>query len=266
MPDAPWLAKSGFWPVAAPLPPGVQAVMTTRHPGASIGLYGGFNLATHVGDDAGAVIANRQRLAEGIGAHPVFLDQVHGVTCVPVAADTPDGIRADAAFTTQAGVACVVMVADCLPVLLWDRAGRQVAAAHAGWRGLAQGVLGTSVASFNGIPTAELTAWLGPCIGPTCFEVGEDVRVAFGRWSADLAQAPWFVPRNQAPGKFWCDLAGLARWWLERQGVGQVLGNDGSAPWCTVSQPDAWFSHRRDGAAPGGTGRMAACIWREAPQ
>lgn len=260
----PMAEAQGFWPVDWPLPPGVRAVMTTRHPGASVGGHRGFNLATHVGDDPQAVAVNRARLAAHIQARPVFFSQVHGVDCVPVHGQTPDGTEGDAATTTAVGVACTMMVADCLPVLLCDRHGRQVAAAHAGWRGLVFGVLDTTVAAFADTPAGELTAWLGPCIGPTQFEVGHDVRDTFAcRWSTEVMQAPWFVPHAEAEGKYWCNLVALARWRLARLGVVSVHGNDGSLPWCTASQPELWFSHRRDGSTPGGTGRMAACIWRD---
>lgn len=260
----PMLEAGWMWPVDWALPPGVRAVMTFRYPGASAGGHGGFNLATHVGDQPLAVATNRQQLAAHLQARPVFLNQVHGVACVQVDAQTPDGTEGDAAFTTEVGVACTMMVADCLPVLMCDADGRQVAAAHAGWRGLVHGVLDSTVAAFAGRGASDLTAWLGPCIGPGKFEVGEDVRSVFGRlWSAEVMGSPWFEPHAKVAGKHWCDLAALARWQLARLGVGRVHGNDSSPVWCTASQPERWFSHRRDGSAPGGTGRMAACIWRE---
>jgi YfiH family protein len=157
------------------------------------------------------------------------------------------------------------MVADCLPVLLCDTAGRWVAAAHAGWRGLAgqagRGVLETLVASdpVNQSQGTDILAWLGPCIGPEAFEVGPDVRAAF--CDSDAQAVDFFRPSGR--GKFLADLAGLARQRLLRLGISRIFGNDGQAPWCTVTQASRFFSHRRDGRVFGQSGRMAACIWLE---
>jgi YfiH family protein len=186
---------------------------------------------------------------------------------------TPDGMVADACMTAQTGVACTIMVADCLPVLFTDADGRFVAAAHAGWRGLAHGVLKNTLnevkKQFEGhfMPLAgvkvaydasKIIAWLGPCIGPTAFEVGDEVRAAFVDQSA-LA-TPLFQPHGA--GKWLAHLPGLARLQLQALGVANIYGNDGSLAWCTATQSAQFFSHRRDAAVLGSSGRMAACVWR----
>lgn len=243
--QADWLVPD--WPV----PPTVRALCTTRAGGVSQGVYASLNLGDHVGDAPEAVAANRARLQQAIGARPVFLQQVHGSDLCGLDAITPDGCMADACFTEETAVACLVMVADCLPVLFTDDAGTRVAAAHAGWRGLAAGVLERAAASFDAPPMA----WLGPCIGPTAFEVGPEVKAAFEAASADAAQC--FRPAAAA-GKWLADLPALARLRLRAAGVTRIHGNDGSAPWCTVGNPSRFFSHRRDRVS----GRFAACIWR----
>jgi YfiH family protein len=229
---------------------------TTRSGGVSFGPYAGLNLGLHVGDQASAVEANRLQLQAALGVRVVYLDQVHGYAMQPVDAQSPDGLAADGAFTRAQNLACCVMEADCLPVLFCDAAGHQVAAAHAGWRGLlgtqGQGVLEAAVACFAS--TQGLMAWLGPCIGPTAFEVGDEVRAAFVAASPDAADS--FKPG--ATGKWIADLQALARQRLAALGVKRLFGNDGSAAWCTVQNPSRFFSHRRDGVS----GRMAACIWR----
>ena len=257
-----------------PAPPGVRAVFTTRQGGASTAPWDSLNLGDHVGDAPAQVAANRAVLAQALGAKPVFLQQVHGTAVLPLNGDTPHGLQADAAITSQGGIACTIMVADCLPVLLTDTSGSAVAAAHAGWRGLAgqagDGVLeqvcerfwATALTgrTFSAINTI---AWLGPCIGPTAFEVGAEVRAVFVE--ADARAAACFSAA--APGKYLADLAGLARLRLQALGITQIFGNDGSAPWCTVGEASRFFSHRRDAGVHGNgfgtTGRMAACIWIE---
>lgn len=241
-----------------PAPASVRALCTTRAGGQSVAPFESFNLGLHVGDDAHAVQANRRQLAERLGARPVFLDQVHGTGQIELRADTPDGLAADASFTTAHGLACTVMVADCLPLLFTTADGRCVGAAHAGWRGLAAGVLAPVLAQMRGQAAAaggdtEVLAWLGPCIGPTAFEVGPEVREAFV--ASQPAAEACFQPRG---AKFLANLPALARLSLQAQGVNRVYGNDGSPPWCTVSQPSRFFSFRRDGRS----GRFAACIWR----
>lgn len=247
-----------------PAPARVKAVCTSRRGGASSGAYDSFNLADHVGDAPAAVAANRAALTQALGVRPVFLSQVHGAAVLALDAASADGQAADAAITSQAGVACTIMVADCLPVLLTDRQGRRVAAAHAGWRGLAgqngAGVLEATVKALEapaldgiGVSATEIIAWLGPCIGPQAFEVGAEVHHAFT--VTDPAAVAMFA--EAGPGKWRADLAGLARQRLAALGVQQVFGNDGSPAWCTVSQPSQFFSHRRDRVS----GRLAACIW-----
>lgn len=272
---APWLVPD--WPA----PPGVHAVFTTRSGGVSAPPFDSCNLGDHVRDEPAAVAANRARLAQALGVRPVFLQQVHGTEVLELKPDTPDGAVADACLGTQPGVACTVMVADCLPVLFAHRSGRVVAAAHAGWRGLAGtgtggapsavGVLETTLqalvralgAESDGSSAAQVAAdtvvWLGPCIGPAAFEVGTEVRDAFVATLPDAAQAF----QAQPSGQLLANLPLLARQRLAAMGIRQLHGNDGSAPWCTVSDPGRFFSHRRDAARLGSTGRMAACIWRD---
>lgn len=251
-----------------PAPAGVKAVFTNRRGGQSRPPYDSLNLGTHVGDVLADVQANRAVLQRALGVRPVFLEQVHGMQVQTLVLDTPDGAVADACLSTQTGVACTIMVADCLPILLCDASGTWVAAAHAGWRGLAgQGGVGVvestlaavdasnrALAPVDAAPVApKVIAWLGPCIGPTAFEVGDEVRQAFVDGSP--AAADCFVPAG--PGKWWANLPALARQRLQAAGVKAVFGNDGSAPWCTVSNPSRFFSHRRDRVS----GRLAACIW-----
>lgn len=243
------------WPAA----PGVHAFCSTRAGGVSRPPYDTLNLGDHVGDDEAAVQENRRRFAGTLQARPVFLKQVHGRGVVRVDARTPDGTEADACWTTEHGVACTMMVADCLPVLLASRDGRIVGAAHCGWRGLAgeqgEGVLETlwaAMAPQAGAP-ADMVAWLGPCIGPQAFEVGAEVRAAF---TAVDAQAGRFF-RAHAEGKFLADLPGLARRRLAQLGIADIHGNDGSTAWCTVADASRFFSHRRDRVS----GRLAAAVW-----
>jgi YfiH family protein len=243
---------------------------------ASAAPYADFNLGDHVGDDPAMVAAHRATLARTLGAHPVWLHQVHGhhvprVTQADARASLTRPLTADGSWTTDPGVACTVMVADCLPVLLAAPGGRGVAALHAGWRGLSgtgggmagRGVLEVGVASLcegAGCDPQDLQAWLGPCIGPRAFEVGADVLQGFG---ADPAQAhPRFMPITSraasadgeaAPRKWWGDLAGLGADRLRGLGLTSISGGD----WCTVSDASRFFSFRRDGI----TGRQAACIW-----
>ncbi len=243
-----------------PLPAGVRSACTTRAGGVSIGPYASLNLGDHVGDAAEAVATNRNRLAGAMQTRPVFLRQVHGSAIASLDAATPDGTEADGCFSTQAGVACTIMVADCLPVLFAAIDGRAVAAAHAGWRGLAgeggQGILESACRALErgtGILPAQLMAWLGPCIGPSAFEVGGDVKAAFER--GDPGVAVHFAPLGG--GKWLADLPGLARRRLKALGIRRLYGNDGSLEWCTVAHPSRFFSHRRDRVS----GRFAACIW-----
>lgn len=236
-----------------PAPARVRAWCTTRAGGLSLAPYDSFNLGGHVGDQPAHVAGNRARLRDATSARPVFLQQIHGTAVAELDAHTPDGTVADACATAAPGVACTIMVADCLPVLFADAAGTRVAAAHAGWRGLAGGVLEQTLAAFDPAAGPPM-AWLGPCIGPHAFEVGDDVKSAFEALSAEATSC--FLPTG-SPGKWWADLPGLARQRLRAAGVAQVYGNDGSDAWCTVRNPLRFFSHRRDRVS----GRFAACIW-----
>ncbi|HYW58003.1 MAG TPA: peptidoglycan editing factor PgeF [Polaromonas sp.] len=255
-----------------PAPARVRAVFTSRQGGCSSAPWDSLNLGDHVGDAAAQVAANRLTLEQALGARPVFLQQVHGTQVLAVDGVTPHGQSADAAITRQSGVACTVMVADCLPVLLSTTDGAVVAAAHAGWRGLAggpgKGLLEKTYERFIDFAlysreecAINTIAWLGPCIGPTAFEVGPEVRAAFVATDprADLCFAP------HGPGKFLADLPGLARLRLHALGITQIYGNDSSGAWCTVRNASKFFSHRRDAGVTGNglntTGRMAACIW-----
>jgi YfiH family protein len=246
------------------LPVGVHAVCTTRVGGVSKAPFDGLNLGDHVRDDSQAVSQNRAVLQAQLGgARPVFLTQVHGVDVAQVNAATPDGTTADACITQEPQVACTIMVADCLPLMFTDDAGRVVAAAHAGWRGLAAGVLERTVHAVceqAGAAPTQVRVWLGPCIGPDAFEVGDDVRQAFTALDAPQADkaAGYFKPHPSHSHKWLADLAGLARLRLAALGVTSVAGNDSSPEWCTVSQRSRLFSYRRDGV----TGRFAVCIWR----
>jgi YfiH family protein len=256
-----------------PVPPGVHALFTTRAGGVSRAPFDTLNLGDHVGDDPQAVAANRAALAISLGVRPVFLRQVHGTGVVRLTANTPDGTQADACLSTEPGLACTVMVADCLPVLFTDSQGHQVAAAHAGWRGLAglagRGVLETTFDAMlaqaqqqnpqrsRKAVAADTLVWLGPCIGPTVFEVGPEVRAAF--LVTDAAAAACFTALPA--GKWLADLAALARSRLQALGIERVYGNNSSSSWCTVGQASDFFSHRRDAARLGSSGRMAACIW-----
>ncbi|MBV2264077.1 MAG: peptidoglycan editing factor PgeF [Thauera sp.] len=232
------------------LPPGVRAVVSTREGGASLPPWASFNLGSHVGDDARAVAANRARLCAAIGAQPAWLEQVHG--CAVADADGAIGVpEADAAVARIPGRACAVMTADCLPVLFCDDAAGVVAAAHAGWRGLAAGVLERTVERM-GVAPGRMRAWLGPAIGPAAFEVGDEVRAAFV--GADPGAAAAFVA-GVVPGKWMADLFLLARRRLEAAGVVRI---DGGGV-CTVADATNFYSYRRDGT----TGRFASLIWLE---
>ncbi|WP_286221898.1 peptidoglycan editing factor PgeF [Marinobacter apostichopi] len=236
-----------------PAPDRVRAASTTRLGGVSQPPWHSLNLGTHVRDNPQYVTENRARLASELSLESAafgWLSQVHGTDLVtsPV-----DGIpEADASTTTQAGQVCAILTADCLPVLLCDRAGTQVAAAHAGWRGLCAGILEQVVASFTA-PSAEIIAWLGPAIGPAHFEVGQEVRDAFMAVDARAAEA--FSVSGARPGHFMADIYSLARQRLEKAGVSAVYGGD----LCTVSDPQRFYSYRRDGQ----TGRMATLVWLE---
>jgi YfiH family protein len=256
--------------------PRVRALVTTRDGGVSeapfgrwqdgVDLPGGLNLGMKSGDDLAAVAANRARLLKLAGvSEAAWLEQIHGAGIVRAedvlaqahANGTPT--RADASVTDRPGTVCVVMVADCMPVLFCDEAGRAVGAAHAGWRGLAAGIVEQTaqrVAELAGVEVGALHAYLGPSIGPDAFEVGADVRDAFmngvGAAQRD-ATANAFVEHPRNPGKYLADLPALARLRLQRLGVTRIVGGD----LCTVTQRERFYSYRRDRE----TGRMAALIW-----
>ena len=245
------------WPDA---PPNIGALATTRRGGYSVAPYddgaggGGLNLGLHVGDDARTVLRNRALLP---GA-PAWLTQVHGVTVLDAAAVAPESApEADASIASSAGPVCVIMTADCLPVLFADLNGKVVGAAHAGWRGLAAGVLGATVAAMRRAGAGEITAWLGPAIGPQQFEVGGEVlatflAVAHGAAEQDAIRAA-FAPLASGAGKYLADMPALARCLLARDGVSRAWGGQH----CTVSERARFYSYRRDGV----TGRQASLIW-----
>jgi YfiH family protein len=234
------------------LPTGVKAAFTTRLGGVSRAPWDSFNVATHVQDEQAHVAENRRKLREllKLQAEPAWLNQVHGVAVHDLDAveSWSAAVTADAAVTSRADVACVVMVADCLPVLFASRDGSRVGAAHAGWRGLASGVLEQTVRAFR-VPGQELLAWLGPCISHDHFEVGDEVREEFVK--QEIGASAHF--RRNDRGRWQADLLGLARQRLERLGVTNVAGGN----WCTFADRERFFSHRRDGMG----GRLAALIW-----
>lgn len=241
-----------------PVPTGVHAAMTTRLGGVSVEPFDALNLGYATADDRAAVIQNERLTAAALGVREADLRwayQVHGFDvqhAESLPANTPLGatdIRGDAIVSHTPGLVCAVKVADCMPVLFAARDGSAVGAAHAGWRGLSGGVLEHTVDALRAAPE-QLIAWMGPCIGPTAFEVGAEVRAAFV--AHDSLAALHFVPQETS-GKFLCDLYAIARQRLQAIGVTDVTGGEH----CTFSQPDLFFSHRRESI----TGRMAAFVW-----
>ena len=246
------------WPDA---PANIGALATTRFGGVSRGPYGdgsgggGLNLGLHVNDDPAAVAENRARLQALVPGRPAWISQVHGadvVDAATVGVDLPVRVG-DASIATRPGVVCAILTADCLPVLFADRAGRVVGAAHAGWRGLAGGVLGQTVAAMRKAGAAEITTWMGPAIGPQAFEVGQDVFDSFAAALPGIDVGFAFRPRPEHGGKYLADMGALARQMLARDGVTSVFGGNE----CTATQPDRFYSYRRDGV----TGRQASLIW-----
>jgi len=239
-----------------PAPPGVRAAFTLRSGGISRPPFDTFNIAAHVGDDQRAVAENRAALRASLQlpAEPAWLEQVHGHRAIdldsPISHEPPG--RADAAVTRHPGRACIIQVADCMPVLFAAADGSAVGAAHAGWRGLAGGVLEATVRAMN-TPPARLLAWMGPAIGQAHFEVGEEVRAAF--LATDTCAEGAFAANER--GRWQCDLYTLARRKLAALGVTSVHGGG----WCTYADAGRFFSYRRDGRC----GRMAALIWRDSP-
>jgi len=235
-----------------PAPNQVKAMVTTRNGGISVGNYNSFNLGDHVGDDPIAVAANRAKLkfVLQLPTEPIWLRQVHGCNVTNISQNYID-CTADAAIATCASQVCVVLTADCLPLLVCDQGGTTVAAIHAGWRGLADGVIAATLNKFK-IPPAELLVWMGPAIGAEAFEVGAEVREKF--LQIDINNAKAFVPSPRNPLAWMANIYTLARNSLEIQGVGWIGGGD----FCTFRDTARFFSHRRDG---GITGRMASLIW-----
>lgn len=249
--SASWLIPD--WPA----PRGVRALSTWRSGGVSTGAYASLNLGSRVGDEAAAVAANRRllALAAGLPAEPCWLRQVHGTEVAdldaPAAAGAPESSPGeDAVITRQRGRVCAILTADCVPVLFASPEGGLIGAAHAGWRGLAAGVLQATVAALKGEPKA-LMAWIGPCIGPEAYEVGPEVR------DAVLAAMPGAAPafRAGSGSRFMADLPQIARLQLKASGVARIFGGTE----CTYQDPGRYFSHRRDGQ----TGRQATLIWLE---
>ena len=275
-----------------PAPKGVYALCTTRAGGSSTGLFGSTNLSLHVGDEQAHVLSNRALLAQAMAAlearqaapgsdvqaprQPVFVRQVHGTVVKYIDQCATSGQDADASVSDTPGMGCAVMAADCLPVIFSHANLPVVGAAHAGWRGLVGqggvGVLETCFAAYAELVrkhlgedmshadiAAQTLAWLGPCISQPEFEVGPEVQAAFVEH--DASAAAFFAAGK--PGKFQADLSALARHRLQRQGITQLYGNDSSPAWCTVRNPERFFSHRRDGVpgVQGGSGRFAACVW-----
>ena len=232
-----------------PAPPSVRALFTTRNGGFSTGSCRSMNLGHACGDDPAPIAQNQQLLREVCGVEPLYLSQTHGTGVVAIdgAAQLCEG---DGAVATQPGRAAIVRVADCLPVLFCDRSGTRVAAAHAGWRGLCAGVLEATVAAMHAGPE-HIIAWLGPAIGPSAFEVGDEVRAAFVAVDAGAVAA--FTPFPGRPGKWLADLYALARMRLRAAGVVEVYRGG----YCTLTDAQRFFSYRRDKTS----GRMAALIW-----
>jgi purine-nucleoside/S-methyl-5'-thioadenosine phosphorylase / adenosine deaminase len=237
-----------------PVPAGTRAAFTLRTGGISQPPFEDLNIASHVGDDPRAIAENRRRLREGLGlpGEPAWLEQVHGHRVIDLDREPSCGSLgpADGAVTRSQARICAIQVADCMPVLFATHDGSAVGAAHAGWRGLAGGVLEATVRAMN-TPGGELLAWLGPAIGQRHFEVGEEVRAAF--LAADAGAAVAFSANER--GRWQCDLYALARRRLASLGVNAVFGGG----WCTFADRGRFFSYRRDGRC----GRMAALIWRD---
>lgn len=233
-----------------PSPAGVRAASTLRPGGVSPGSYSALNLAAHAGDAPDRVAENRRRLATALKlpSEPVWLNQVHGR--LTIRADDSTVRTADAAYTRKRGIVCAVMTADCLPILLCARDGRTVGAVHAGWKGLAAGVVESAVEAMG---DRDLLAWLGPAIGSEAFEVGNEVREAFLQNHADFAEAF----REAEGGKWLADIYRLGRIALHRLGITEIFGGH----WCTYRQTHQFFSYRRNRV----TGRMASLIWLESP-
>jgi YfiH family protein len=234
-----------------PAPPGVKAVCSTREGGYSVQPYHSLNLGAHVGDNPESVKHNRLQFQHmgTMPSQPVWLEQVHGTRCLTLTHNTFAGVQADASYSRQPGVVCSVMTADCLPLLLCNRAGTEVAAVHAGWRGLCNGIIENTLQLFS--QPSDCIAWLGPAISQQAFEVGPEVRDAFIK-HAPVAKSAFIAGQK---GKWLADLYMLARQRLNHCGVNAIFGGE----FCTYQQSETFFSYRRDGQ----TGRMACAIWRQ---
>jgi len=233
-----------------PAPANVKALQTTRLGGVSAAPYASLNLGAHVNDNPISVAKNRQLLSSYLPSEPVWVNQVHGVEVIDAAQSTCLQ-NADASFTTKPNVVCVTMIADCLPVLLCDKAGSVVAAVHAGWRGLCDGVLEAAVSNMP-VQASEILAWLGPAIGPNAFEVGGEVRAQFIAKDAQAEKA------FKAQGNKWLgDIYQIARQRLNQLGVTQIYGGSVNENFCTYTDATRFYSFRRDNV----TGRMASLIW-----
>ena len=231
-----------------PAPPNVRAFCTTRNGGFSRGAWSSFNLGENCGDEASHVAQNRERLCEDLPAPPLWLNQVHGSAVVKHPGRIVAGQEADASVSFKPGRVCAILTADCLPVFFCNRSGDRVAVAHAGWRGLANGVLQATIEALDEDPN-ELMAWMGPAIGPQVYEVGSELTDEF------VEEFPaGFTPRGD---RFLLDIYTLARMKMTAAGIPAIYGGD----FCTFSEPDRFFSFRRDGL----TGRMASLIWLDAP-
>ncbi|EKT54286.1 purine nucleoside phosphorylase YfiH [Providencia burhodogranariea] len=232
-----------------PQPKNVLSCSTTRIGGVSLPPFDSLNLGSHVGDVPEAVSENRSRLVSlaNLPQHPLWLEQIHGTKVLHLNGNTFENRQADAIYTNQAGQVCAIMTADCLPVLFCSKDGKEVAAAHAGWRGLCDGILENTISQFTN-PANEIMAWLGPAIGPEKFEVGAEVRQAFINQSNDLKSG--FIAKGD---KFLADIYLLARIKLQAVGISSIYGGS----FCTVSDENRFFSYRRAGK----TGRMASLIW-----
>lgn len=235
-----------------PAPANVKALQTTRMGGVSAASFTSLNFGAHVGDDPIAVAANRQLLSLYLPSEPVWVNQVHGVEVIDAAVSSCLQ-NADASFTTKPNVVCVTMTADCLPVLLCDKKGNVVAAVHAGWRGLCDGVIEAAVAKMQ-VPASEILVWLGPAIGPKAFEVGDEVREQFIEKDCQAALA--FKPHGD---KWLCNIYLIARQRLNAFGVTEIYGASMNEDFCTYTDDERFFSFRRDNV----TGRMASMIWLE---
>jgi YfiH family protein len=238
-----------------PAPSNVKALQTTRIGGVSHIPYASLNLGAHVNDDANAVAKNRQLLSSYLPSEPVWVNQVHGVEVIDAARSTCLQ-NADASFTTQANVVCVTMTADCLPVLLCDKAGTVVAAVHAGWRGLCDGAIEAAVNKLP-VENSEILAWLGPAIGPDAFEVGDEVRQQFMQHDHRAEQAFKRHGSHKENQKWLCNMYLIAQQHLNKLGVTQIYGGSVNESFCTYTDEARFFSFRRDNV----TGRMASLIW-----